>query len=135
MGAAAGIMKEGAPALPSASAPGRRRHPQQGGRVRRDREQTTNSDVGWFPLSREVFMSSPNDHEIAWHVLNVEGNVVELEFFVHRRDWDVLEAAARCGGLTIGQVLRQLIRDFLLEPKSPAVREKRLAEGSRSNHA
>jgi hypothetical protein len=68
-------------------------------------------------------MSSSNDHEAALPVLDSEGNVVEVEFLVGRRDCSVLEAAARRDGLTIGQLLRQLIRDFLLEPKAPADQE------------
>jgi hypothetical protein len=40
-------------------------------------------------------------------------NVVEVGLFVHRRELAVLETAARRAGLTIGELMRRLICDFL----------------------
>jgi len=45
-----------------------------------------------------------------------EGGVVELALLLPARQAAALERAAHQQGLTIGQVLRRLVRDFLREP-------------------
>jgi hypothetical protein len=45
-----------------------------------------------------------------------DSSIVELGFFVQERELAVLELAASRAGLTIGQLTRQLIRDFLVQP-------------------
>jgi hypothetical protein len=45
-----------------------------------------------------------------------EGGVVELALLLPARQAAALERAAHQQGLTVGQVLRRLVRDFLREP-------------------
>jgi hypothetical protein len=45
-----------------------------------------------------------------------EAEVVELELLLPTREVAALERAAQQQGLTVGQVLRRLVRDFLREP-------------------
>ncbi len=45
-----------------------------------------------------------------------EPSIVELGFFVHRHELAKVEAAARSAGLTVAQLVRRLICDFLRGP-------------------
>jgi hypothetical protein len=53
-----------------------------------------------------------NQPEFAFALPN-QPNVVEVGLFVHRRELAVLESAARRAGLTIGELMRRLICEFL----------------------
>jgi len=45
-----------------------------------------------------------------------DGEVIELALLLPSGQVTALERAARCRGLTLGQIVRRLIRDFLAQP-------------------
>ncbi len=58
-------------------------------------------------------MSSADPWDVALARSREKGAVVELELLLPDRELAVLEAAARDAGLTIGELMRRLIRGFL----------------------
>jgi hypothetical protein len=46
-------------------------------------------------------------------LIHLDESMVELALLLTAAHACALEAAARCRGLTVGQMLRQLVRDFL----------------------
>ncbi len=67
---------------------------------------------GTESLTREAEMASTDDHEVALPDQDRKGDVIELELLVTSNEWALLEVAAHRAGLTIGQLLRQLLRDY-----------------------
>jgi hypothetical protein len=66
-----------------------------------------------FPLA----VPGAGDPFTPWGPAGPDEVVAELDLLLTRRQAEALEATAQRGGLTVGVLLRRLIRDFLARPE------------------